>query len=149
MPVWTAQPQPVEPADVGNNHSMTHKQVLMVVLFVLVPLRPLTLVDCQIRPRVYQALVVLARFSRDGMFVMSGSLGDQESEFLHPPQLVGLRDLFLRRYLILRPKFLHVALVELEGATFDSLRIVRCRSLEIFRALGWPGRIFPYLYEYQ
>ena len=51
--------------------------------------------------------------------------------------------------MFLRLKFLHVALVELEGATFDFLRVVRCRSLVIFRALGWPSRIFPYLYGYQ
>ena len=55
---------------------------------------------------------------------MSGNLGVQESELLRPPNSVELRDLFLQWYLILRPKFLHVALMELEGAIVGSLRVV-------------------------
>ena len=80
---------------------------------------------------------------------MFDNLGDQELELLCPPSCVELWDLFLWRYYLLCPKFLHVALVELEDAISDSLGIVRCHSLVIFRALGWPGRIFPYLYGYQ
>ena len=72
---------------------------------------------------------------------MFNNLGDQESELLCPPSYVELRDLFL--------KFLHVALVEMEDAIIGSLCVVRFRSLVIFRVLGWPGRIFPYLYGYQ
>ena len=73
---------------------------------------------------------------RDGMFLMFDNLGDQESELLCPPSYVEQRDLFLRWYFLLHPKFPHVALVELEGAIVDSLCIVRCHSLVIFWALG-------------
>ena len=73
---------------------------------------------------------------RDEMFLTFDNLEDQESELLCPPNPVELWDLFLQWYFLLHPKFLHVALVELEGAIIDSLRIVRCRSLVIFWALG-------------
>ena len=93
-------------------------------------------------------MVGLSGFSCDGMFLMFNNLEDQELELLCLPNSVEQRDLFLQWYL-LHLKFLHVARMELEGAIFDSLHVVRCRSLEIFQALGWPGRIFPYLYGYQ
>ena len=82
------------------------------------------------------------------MFLTFDNLEDQESELLCWPNSVELRDLFLRWY-FLHLKFLHVAPVELEGAIVDSLHAVRCHSLGIFRVLGWPGRIIPYLYGYQ
>ena len=83
------------------------------------------------------------------MFLMFNNLGDQESELLCPPNSVEQWDLFLQCYFLLLPKFLHVALMEQEGAIVDSLHVVWCRSLVIFRALGWPDWIFPYLYGYQ
>ena len=89
------------------------------------------------------------RSFHDGIFQMFNNLGDQGSELLCPPNYVELRDLFLRQYYFLRPKFLHVARVELEGVIADFLHVVRCRSLVIFRALGLPSWIFPYLCEYQ
>ena len=95
------------------------------------------------------ALVPLARFARDGRSEMFDNLGDQGLEPLFPPSFVELWDLFLWQYLFLHLKFLHVAPAELEGVIFDSLRVVRCCSWEIFQALGWPGQIFPYLCEYQ
>ena len=86
-----------------------------------------------------QARVELVSFICDGMFPKFGNLEDQESELLCPPssmELWGeLRGLFLQWY-PLHPKFLHVARIELEGAIFDSLRVVRCRSLVIFHVLG-------------
>ena len=96
-----------------------------------------------------QARVEHGSFIRDGMFLMFDNLGDQELELLCPPNSVEQRDLFLRCYFLLLRKFLHVALMEQEGAIVDSLHVVRCRSLVIFWVLGWPGRIFPYLYGYQ
>ena len=96
-----------------------------------------------------QARVEHGSFICDGMFLMFDNLGDQESELLCPPNSVEQQDLFLRCYFLLLPKFLHVALMEQEGAIVDFLHVVRCCSLVIFQALGWPGRIFPYLYGYQ
>ena len=91
----------------------------------------------------------LAHFSCGGRFVMSNNLEGQESKLLCPPNSVGQRNLFLQWYLILCLKFLHVALVELEGAIFGSLHVVRYHSLGICQALGWPGQIFLYLCGYQ
>ena len=51
----------------------------------------------------------------------------QESELLHPPNSVESWDLFLQWYLILRPKFLHVALMDLEGAIIGSLSVVNVK----------------------
>ena len=86
--------------------------------------------------REYPALVVLSSFVRDGRFLKSYNLGVQESVFRPLLQLVELRDLFLRRYLFLRPKCLLEAPVERQGAIFDSLCIVRCRCMVIFQVLG-------------
>ena len=83
----------------------------------------------------FQARVELVSFVCDGMFPKFGNLEDQESELLCLPNSMELQGLFLRWY-PLHPKFLHVALVELEGAIFDSLLVVRCRSLVIFQVLG-------------
>ena len=84
----------------------------------------------------YQVRVELVSSIRDGMFQMFDNLEDQESELLCPPSSVEPRDLFLRWYFLLHPKFLHVALVEPEGVIIDSLRVARCCSLVIFRVLG-------------
>ena len=84
----------------------------------------------------YPALVLLARFTRDGRFEMFCSLGGQESELLCLPNSVEQWDPILQQYLSLRLKFLHVALSELEDAIFGSLRIVRCRSSGICQVLG-------------
>ena len=66
----------------------------------------------------------LACFTHDGRSGMSSNLGVQELELLRPPNSVESRDLFLQWYLILHPKFLHVALMELEGAIVGSLHVV-------------------------
>ena len=84
----------------------------------------------------YPALVVLLGFVRDGKFLKPCSLGVQEWEFRPLLQFVEVRDLFLRRYFLLRPKCLREALVEHRGAIFDFLRIVRCCCMVIFRVLG-------------
>ena len=76
----------------------------------------------------FPALVGLSSFAHDGMFLKFDNLEDQESELLCLPNSVELPDLFLRWYFLLHSKCLHVALVELEDAIFDSLRVVRCRS---------------------
>ena len=73
---------------------------------------------------------------RDGMFLMFNNLGDQGSGPLCPPSYMEQRDSFLWWHFLLHPKFLHVAPVELEDAIIDSLHVVRCRSLVIFRVLG-------------
>ena len=78
--------------------------------------------------RVYPASAVLAGFVCDGMFPKLYSLEVQGSVSQPPHWFVKKRDLFLRRYSLLRPKFLHEALVEPEGAIVGSLRTVRCRS---------------------
>ena len=113
---------------------------LPLLLVVLLGVSPLLL---------YQVRVELVSSVHDGMFQMFNNLEDQESELLCLPSSVEPQDLFLQWYFLLHPKFLHVALTEPEGVIVDSLRVARCHSLVIFRALGWPGRIFPYLYGYQ
>ena len=123
----------------------------MPVVVQLVPvllLPPVELLGVLLWP-LSQARVEHRSFIRDGMFLMFDNLGDQESELLCLPNSVEQQDLFLQCYFLLLPMFLHVALMEQEGAIVDSLHVVWCRSLVIFRALGWPGRIFPYLYGYQ
>ena len=112
----------------GNNAPKSRKPGLKVVQFVPVPLPLLSLVDCQITLQVFLALEVLASFARDGSFPKFYNLEVQE--WVSQPLFcfVEVRDLFLRRYLFLHPKFLHEAQVELEGAIIDSLRTVRCRS---------------------
>ena len=84
----------------------------------------------------YPALAVLAGFVNDGRFLRFYSLGVLESVFQPLPQFVEVRDLFLRRYFLLHPTFLHEAPVECLGVINGSLRIVRCRYMVIFRVLG-------------
>ena len=123
----------------------------MPVVVQLVPvllLPPVELLGVLLWP-LSQARVEHRSFICDGMFLMFDNLGDQESELLCPPNSVEQRDLFLQCYFLLLPTFFHVALMEQEGAIVDSLHVEWCRSLVIFRALGWPGQIFPYLYGYQ
>ena len=86
--------------------------------------------------RVYQALAVLAGFVHDGSSLKLYSLGVRELVSQPLLSFVGVRDLFLRRCLLVHPKFLHEALVEPRGAIIDSLHIVRCRCKVIFQALG-------------
>ena len=86
--------------------------------------------------REYPALVVPSGFVHDGRFLKSYNLGVQEWVFRPLLQFVEVRDLFLRRYYLLRPKCLLEALVEHRGAIFGSLRTVRCRYMVIFRVLG-------------
>ena len=99
--------------------------------------------------REFPALVVLSDFVRDGRFLKPYNLGVQEWVFRPLLQFVEVRDLFLRRYSLLRPKCLRDALVEHWGAILDSLRIVRCRCMVICQVLGLPGRILVCLCEYQ
>ena len=80
--------------------------------------------------REYPALVVLSGFVRDGRFLKFYSLGGQEWVFRPLLQTVEVRDLFLR------PKCLLEVPMEHQGATVDSLCIVRCRYMVIFRVLG-------------
>ena len=80
--------------------------------------------------------MVLTGFVRDGIFPKLYSLEVQELEFQPLQCFMEVRDLFLRRYFLLRPKFLHEAPVEHQGAIVDSLHIVRCRCMVIFPALG-------------
>ena len=84
----------------------------------------------------YQVKVEYISFFHDGIFLMFDNLGDQGSELLCPPNSVEQRDLFLQWYFLLHPKFLHVALAELEDAIIGSLHVVRYRSLVISWALG-------------
>ena len=86
--------------------------------------------------RVSLAWVVLTSFVRDGRFPKLYSLEVRGLVSQPPLGFVEVRDLFLRWYFLLHPKFLHEAQVEPEDAIFDSLRIVRCCSLVIFRVLG-------------
>ena len=125
------------------------KPVPIVVQFVLVLLQLLFMLLGALLWRLFQARVELVNSVRDGKFLMFDSLGDHELELLCLPNSVEQQDLFLWWYFLLHPKFLHLALVELEDAIIGSLRVVRCHSLVIFWALGWPGQIFPYLYGYQ
>ena len=82
--------------------------------------------------RVFPALVALASFVRDGNSLKLCSLGVQEWVFRPLLQFVDVRDLFLRRYYFLRPKCLHEAPVEHQGAIVGSLRIVRYHYMVIF-----------------
>ena len=134
---------------VGNSQTTRSKPVPSVVQSVPDPLPPLVESWGVVPERMSQAVVGLSGFAHDGIFLKFNNLEDQESELLCPPNPVELWDLFLQWYFLLHPKFLHVALSELEGVIVDSLRAVRCCSLVIFRVLGWPGWIFPYLYGYQ
>ena len=86
--------------------------------------------------REYPALAVLASFARGGRFLKSYNLGVQEWVFRPLLQFVDVRDLFLQRCSHLRPKCLHEAPVEHQGAIIGSLRIVRCRCMMIARVLG-------------
>ena len=70
--------------------------------------------------REYPALVVLSNFVRGGSFLKFYNLGVQEWVFRPLLQFVEVRDLFLRRYLFLRPKCLLEAQVERQGATLSS-----------------------------
>ena len=81
-------------------------------------------------------MVVLAGFTHDGRFLKSYNLEGREWVFRPLLQFVEVRDLFLWQYFLLCPKFLHEAHMELLDAIVDSLRIVRCHYMEIFRALG-------------
>ena len=86
--------------------------------------------------RVSLALAVLTGFVCDGSFLKLYSL---EAQGLVSQPLLGfaeVQDLFLQQYFLLCPKFLHEAHMELLDAIVDSLRIVRCHYMEIFRALG-------------
>ena len=91
-------------------------------------------------PKIYllrfPASVVLVGFVHDGRFLKSYNLGVQEWVFRPLLQIVGVRDLFLQRYFLLRPKCLHEAPVEHQGAIVDSLRTVRCRCMVISQVLG-------------
>ena len=80
--------------------------------------------------REYPALGVLSGFVRGGSFLKSYNLGVQEWVFRPLLQFVEVRDLFLR------PKCLLEAPWEHQGAIVDSLCIVRCRCMVIFRVLG-------------
>ena len=115
---------------------MNRKPVPMVVRSVPGPLQLLFMLLGASLWLLSQARVEFIDFARDGIFLMFDNLEDQESELLCPPNFVELRGLFLRWYFFLHLKFLHVALVELEGAIVGSLRVVRYRSLVIFRVLG-------------
>ena len=86
--------------------------------------------------REYQALGVLSGFVRDGRFLKPYNLGVREWVFRPLLQFVEVRDLFLRRYLSLRPKCPLEAPEERQGAIVDSLCIVRYRYMVIFRVLG-------------
>ena len=101
-----------------------------------VPLLPLVGLLVTLLLPLFQARVELVSSAYDGIFLMFDNLEDQGLELLCPPNYVELRDLFLWRYYFLCPKFLHVALVEPDGATFDFLCVVRCCSLVIFWVLG-------------
>ena len=102
--------------------------MLEVVQFVPVPLLLPFLVDCQKSWRVFPALVVLGGFARDGSFLKLYSLEVQGSVSLPLLRFVELWDPFLWRYHLLRPKFLHEAQEEPEGAIVGSSHVVRCRS---------------------
>ena len=128
---WFASPDVV-----GNNATKSHKPGLEVVQSAPVPLLPPFLVDCQRALRVYLASVVLRDFARGGRLPKLHNLGVQGSESRPQPRFRGVWDLFLRRYNFLRPKFLHVAWVEHQGATVGSLHVVRCHYMVIFRVLG-------------
>ena len=86
--------------------------------------------------RVFVAWEVLAGFIHDGNFPKLYSSEVRESVSRLPLGFVVMRDLFLRRYYVLHPKFLHEAQVEHQGAIIDSLHIVGCRYMVIFRVLG-------------
>ena len=80
--------------------------------------------------------MALGGFIHDGRFLKSYSLEGWVSEFRPLLQFVEARDLFLQRYLVPRPKCLLGAPVEHQDASVDSLRIVRCCCMVIFRVLG-------------
>ena len=108
----------------------------VVVQFVPDPLQLLYELLVDVPYALSLVVAVLRGFVRDGIFLRFDNLGDQESELLCPPNSVELWDLFLWWYFVPHPKFLHVALEELEGAIVDSLHTVRCRSLVTFWVLG-------------
>ena len=84
----------------------------------------------------YPALGVLSGFVCDGRFLKPYNLGVQELVFRPLLQFVEARDLFLRRYLFLCPKCPLEAPEEHRGVIVDSLCIVRCHCMVIFRVLG-------------
>ena len=84
----------------------------------------------------YLALVVLASFVHGGNFPKLSSSEVLEWVFRPLLRFVEVQDLFLWRYFLLHPKFLHEAPVERLGAIFGSLCTVRCRYMVIFRVLG-------------
>ena len=78
----------------------------------------------------------LAGFVHDGSFLKLYSLEVQGSVSQPLLGFVEVRDLFLRRYFLLCLKFLHKARVERQDVIINSLRVVRCRYMVIFRVLG-------------